>query len=220
MPRETFTLPLDPSEATPGNVALDPGATLLGGFARARDAELLTALASILDTSPFRHMVTPGGWSMSVAMTNCGKAGWVTDRTGYRYDPIDPETSRPWPAMPDVFARLATDAAESAGFPDFMPDACLINRYAPGARMSLHQDKNETDFDQPIVSVSLGMPAIFLWGGQKRAERPRRVPLLHGDVVVWGGPARMTYHGVHQLAAGEHPLTGAARYNLTLRKAL
>jgi alkylated DNA repair protein (DNA oxidative demethylase) len=201
-------------------VALDPGALLLGGFARATDGELLSALAGILEISPFRHMVTPGGWPMSVAMTNCGTAGWVTDRTGYRYDPIDPETQLPWPMMPDIFARLATDAAATAGFLDFTPDACLINRYAPGARMSLHQDKDELDFDRPIVSVSLGLPAIFLWGGQKRAERPRRVPLVHGDVVVWGGPARMTYHGVHQLAAGVHPLTGAVRYNLTFRRAL
>jgi alkylated DNA repair protein (DNA oxidative demethylase) len=164
-------------------------------------------------------MMTPSGWPMSVAMTNCGDAGWVTDRTGYRYDPIDPETGQRWPAMPDIFAGLAIGAAAAAGFPDFAPDACLINRYEPRARLSLHQDKNERDFGQPIVSVSLGLPAIFLWGGQQRADRPRRVPVIHGDVIVWGGPARMTYHGVSQPAEGRHPLTGAVRYNLTFRKA-
>jgi alkylated DNA repair protein (DNA oxidative demethylase) len=165
-------------------------------------------------------MVTPGGFPMSVAMSNCGIAGWVSDRTGYRYERTDPETGRPWPDMPYAFGRLAADAAERAGFPGFAPDACLINRYVPGARLTLHQDKNERDFGQPIVSVSLGLPAIFLWGGQTRAERPRRVPLVHGDVVVWGGPARKAFHGVLELAPGEHRLTGPVRYNLTFRKAL
>jgi alkylated DNA repair protein (DNA oxidative demethylase) len=217
---ETFALPLDVFEAAPRTVTLEPGAVLLGGFARARDTRRLAAMACVVDAAPFRHMVTPGGWPMSVAMTNCGNAGWVTDHTGYRYDPIDPETGRQWPAMPDVFSQLASDAADSAGFPNFTPDACLINRYDPGARLSLHQDKNERDFRQPIVSVSLGLPAIFLWGGTKRTDRPRRIPLVHGDVVVWGGPVRTTYHGVHQLAEGNHVLTGPVRYNLTFRKAL
>ena len=165
-------------------------------------------------------MVTPGGWTMSVAMTNCGQAGWVTDRTGYRYDAIDPMTGRPWPAMPRTFADLAAEAAATAGFSGFRPDACLVNRYTPGARLSLHQDRNERDFDQPIVSVSLGLPAIFLWGGKTRAETVRRCPLIHGDVVVWGGPDRLTFHGVHTLADGEHRLTGACRFNLTFRRAL
>lgn len=219
-PPETLPLPLEFAAETSRNVALDPGAMLLGGFARAQDTALLAQLAEIAEISPFRQMVTPSGWKMSVAMTNCGKAGWVTDRTGYRYDPIDRQTGQPWPTMPDSFAQLATDAAAQAGFPDFVPDACLINRYEPGARLSLHQDKDERDFEQPIVSVSLGLPAIFLWGGQKRTERPRRIALAHGDIVVWGGPARMNYHGVHELAAGEHLLTGAVRYNITFRKAL
>ncbi len=157
---------------------------------------------------------------MSVALTNCGEAGWVTDHTGYRYDTTDPATGRPWPAMPTAFADLAIEAADRPGFDDSRPDACLVNRYAPGARLSLHQDRNERDFDHPIVSVSLGLPAIFLWGGKKRADRVRRVPLVHGDVVVWGGPDCLTFHGVHSLAEGEHPLTGAFRFNFTFRRAL
>lgn len=156
---------------------------------------------------------------MSVAMTNCGRFGWVTDRTGYRYDALDPVTDRPWPAMPQSFAHLAADAAGSAGFSGFRADACLVNRYAPGARLSLHQDRNERDFDQPIVSVSLGVPAVFLWGGMTRSDKVQRVPLLHGDVVVWGGPDRLRYHGIHALAENEHKLTGTYRFNVTFRRA-
>lgn len=205
--------------ALPQEVPLDNGAVLLRGFAQGIDRALLDALTEIASTAPFRHLVTPGGWPMSVAMTNCGPLGWVSDRTGYRYDPVDPESGRRWPAMPALFADLATRAAAAAGFAVFQPDACLMNRYAPGARLSLHQDRDEGRFDDPIVSVSLGLPAIFLWGGQTRADRPRRVPLVHGDVVVWGGPARMTFHGVQPLEAGCHPLTGNFRYNLTFRRA-
>jgi DNA oxidative demethylase len=213
------TLSLELSAPPARDVPLDAGAILLGGFARPVDTALLEALASVVRAAPFRRMVTPGGWLMSVAMTNCGGAGWVTDRRGYRYDPIDPETGRPWPAIPAAFADLATRAAASAGFAGFAPDACLINRYEAGARLSLHQDRNERDLGCPIVSVSLGLPATFLWGGQTRADRPRHVPLVHGDVVVWGGPARLTFHGVNPLAAGHHPLTGDVRYNLTFRLA-
>ncbi len=202
------------------HIELGPGAALLRGFATATDHALLAALADVLLAAPFRHFVTPGGYTMSVAMTNCGDAGWITDRGGYRYDATDPASGRPWPAMPDAFAELATQAALAAGFPDFRPDACLINRYVPGARLTLHQDRNERDFAAPIVSVSLGLPATFLWGGAARADRPRRVRLDHGDVVVWGGPARMNYHGVDTLRDGDHPLTGAIRYNLTFRRAL
>src|SRR3989441_52300 len=176
-------------------------------------------MQSRAEVAPFRHMVTPGGYRMSVAMTNCGAAGWVTDRTGYRYDSHDPQTGRPWPAMPDVFADLAAQAAARAGFDGFAPDACLINRYEPGARLSLHQDKNERDFSAPIVSVSLGLPAVFLLGGLRRADTPGRVPLVHGDVVVWGGPARLRYHGVLPLEAGHHLLMGGHRINLTFRRA-
>ncbi len=201
------------------DVALAPGAMLLSGFARPLEGPLVTALERISELAPFRHMSTPGGHRMSVAMTNCGAAGWVTDRTGYRYDPRDPESGRNWPAMPVVFADLAARAAARAGFDGFAPDGCLINRYEPGARLSLHQDKNEQDFEAPIVSVSLGLPAVFLFGGLDRADRPRRLPLSHGDVVVWGGPARLRYHGVLPLEEGHHPLLGAYRINLTLRKA-
>lgn len=198
---------------------LAPGAVLLRGFARASSAVLCADLQGVIAQAPFRHMVTPGGLSMSVAMTNCGAYGWVSDRNGYRYDAIDPESGRRWPTMPDSFLRLARAAAAAAGFEAFAPDACLINRYEPGAKLSLHQDKDERDFGQPIVSVSLGVSATFLFGGAKRAGRTLRVPLRHGDVVVWGGPARLNYHGVLPLKAGQHPFAGAHRINLTLRRA-
>lgn len=201
------------------DVPLDPGAMLLGGFARPFETPCVAALRRVVELAPFRHMITPGGHRMSVALTNCGALGWVTDRTGYRYDSHDPQTGRSWPAMPDVFADLAAQAATRAGFDGFTPDACLINRYEPGARLSLHQDKNERDFSAPIVSVSLGLPAVFMLGGLCRADTPRRVPLAHGDVVVWGGPARLRYHGVMPLETGHHPLLGAYRINLTFRRA-
>ena len=200
--------------------SLADGATLLRGFARPEAVSLMAAVERIAAVAPFRHMITPGGFRMSVAMTNCGGAGWVTDRGGYRYDPRDPVTDRPWPAMPETFFALAARAAAAAGFPGFAPDACLINRYEPAARLSLHQDKNERDFDSPIVSVSLGLPAVFLFGGSRRADRPRRVRLDSGDVVAWGGPARLAFHGVAALADGDDPLTGRCRINLTFRKAL
>ncbi len=202
------------------HVALGPRTVLLRGLACGRAQELVAAIGAVAAAAPFRHMVTPGGWEMSVAMTNCGQFGWITDRAGYRYDAVDPVTGQPWPAMPQAFAELAGEAAAAAGFCDFRPDACLVNRYGRGARLSLHQDRNESDFDQPIVSVSLGLPAIFLWGGTKRTDTARRIPLLHGDAVVWGGPDRLRFHGVHQLLAGEHPLTGPYRFNITLRRAL
>ena len=207
-------------EATQRDLPLAEGAMLLGGFARPVAGKLLAALDAVVAEAPFRHMVTPGGFTMSVAMTNCGAAGWITDRRGYRYDGIDPESGRPWPAMPASFDDLAPRAAAAAGFGGFAPDACLINRYEPGARLTLHQDKNERDYSAPIVSVSLGLPAVFLWGGLSRSDRPRRVRLAHGDVVVWGGPARMIFHGIDPLRDGEHELTGAVRYNLTFRRAL
>jgi len=157
---------------------------------------------------------------MSVAMTSCGAAGWVTDRSGYRYDAFDPDTGRRWPPMPAAFLDLASSAATDAGFAAFEPDSCLINRYEPGARLSLHQDRNERDLGAPIVSVSLGLPAVFLFGAARRTDRPRRVPLESGDVAVWGGPSRLAFHGVAPLADGHHPLTGRHRINLTFRRAL
>jgi len=198
---------------------LGPGALVLRGFATAQTTDLLAALREVIAQAPFRHMVTPGGLRMSVAMSNCGSFGWVSDRKGYRYAAEDPESGRPWPPMPDLFLRLALEAAAQAGFAGFVPDACLINRYAPGTRLSLHQDRDEHDFGQPIVSLSLGLPAVFLWGGLSRAERASRVPVTHGDVVVWGGPDRLRYHGVLPLKPGQHPLLGEQRINLTLRKA-
>jgi alkylated DNA repair protein (DNA oxidative demethylase) len=156
---------------------------------------------------------------MSVAMTNCGELGWVSDRTGYRYDPIDPQTRQPWPAMPEVFRTLARDAAATVGFAGFRPDACLINRYEPGTKLSLHRDYDERDASAPIVSVSLGVPATFQWGGLRRNDRTRRVPLEHGDVVVWGGPSRFVYHGIAPLKEGHHSLTGTQRINVTFRRA-
>lgn len=201
-------------------VRLGSQTLLLRGFAQARATHLVAAIGDITSVSPFRRMTTPGGWVMSVGLTNCGAAGWITDRTGYRYDAIDPATGRSWPAMPPVFATVATEAAAAAGFTSFSPDACLVNRYTPNARLSLHQDRNERDFGHPIVSVSLGLPAIFLWGGLSRGNPVARVPLGHGDVVVWGGPDRLRFHGIHPLAEGDHPLTGPVRFNLTFRKAL
>jgi DNA oxidative demethylase len=194
------------------------GAVLLRGFVGASEAELLVELRNIVAQAPFRRMITPGGHQMSVAMTNSGSAGWVTDHSGYRYSTEDPETGRPWPAMPPLLRDLAGRAAKRAGFAPFSPDVCLINRYVPGARMSLHQDKDELDFSAPIVSVSLGLPAIFLFGGLKRSDKPARYRLEHGDVAVWGGPSRLFFHGVAPLADGEHPLMGRQRLNLTFRK--
>jgi DNA oxidative demethylase len=209
----------DSAEVLPGREQIADGAVLLRGFCRPIEHELLTAIDSIIAQSPFRHMVTPGGYQMSVAMTNCGSVGWVTDRSGYRYDCNDPVTEKPWPEMPPIFRELAGQAAAQAGFAGFCPEACLVNRYEPGARLSLHQDRDEKNFDEPIVSVSLGLPAIFLWGGPKRSDRPQRFRLEHGDVVVWGGPSRLFFHGVAPLADGEHALLGRRRINLTFRKA-
>ena len=196
------------------------GALLLRGHATPVESELLGALRDVIAQAPFRHMQTPGGHQMSVAMTNCGDVGWVTDRRGYRYDRVDPESGRNWPPMPASLLRLAGDAAAAGGFAGFSPDACLINRYAPGARMSLHQDRDEQDFTAPIVSVSLGLPAVFLFGGPKRSDKPTRYRLEHGDVVVWGGPSRLFFHGVAPLADGEHAVMGRQRINLTFRKAV
>jgi alkylated DNA repair protein (DNA oxidative demethylase) len=207
------------AEPRPAQEAMAEGAVLLRGFARPFDTELIADISEIAKQAPFRHMVTPGGHEMSVAMTNCGHAGWVTDRSGYRYDANDPEGGKPWPEMPLSFRELAGQAAMEAGFANFSPDACLINCYQPGARMSLHQDRDEHDFGAPIVSVSLGLSAIFLFGGLQRSDKPQRYRLEHGDIAVWGGPARLRFHGVAPLADGEHALLGRQRVNLTFRKA-
>ncbi|GAC1305292.1 MAG: DNA oxidative demethylase AlkB [Steroidobacteraceae bacterium] len=198
---------------------LAPGVSLLCGLTVAAAPDLFAAMAHVAALAPFRHQQTPGGLLMSVAMTSCGDFGWVSDRRGYRYEAVDPNTGRPWPAMPAVFAEIAARAASRGGFDGFVADSCLINRYAAGARMSLHQDKDERDFAAPIVSVSLGLPAVFLLGGESRKDRPLRVPLVHGDVLVWGGPARLRYHGVMPVKAGVHGLAGPYRVNLTFRRA-
>lgn len=198
---------------------LAPGAVVLRGFARARAPELLAAVEEIAAQASWRHMVTPGGQRMSVATTHCGALGWYSDARGYRYESADPQTGRPWPVMPERFTSLAFTASAEAGFPGFVPDACLLNRYEPGTRLSLHQDRDERDLAWPIVSVSLGLPAVFLWGTpHRRSDTPRRIRLAHGDVVVWGGASRLAFHGIAPLAAGEHPLTGACRINLTFRR--
>jgi alkylated DNA repair protein (DNA oxidative demethylase) len=216
MTLELFTV--EEMRAT-GCEPLAPGAMLLRALAASQAAALVEDLQHITARSPFRSMTTRGGYRMSVAMSNCGSTGWITDESGYRYDSRDPLTAAGWPAMPASFGKLATCAAEAAGFPDFVPDACLISRYEPGARLSLHQDRDENDLESPIVSISLGLPAVFLFGGHRRSERAQRVPLAHGDVVVWGGPSRLRFHGVMPLSEGEHPLLGRCRINLSLRKA-
>jgi alkylated DNA repair protein (DNA oxidative demethylase) len=199
--------------------SLAPDAVLLPAFAAADAPALWEAVQRIVARAPWRHMVTPGGLTMSVAMTNCGEVGWVSDRGGYRYSPIDPQSGQPWPAMPDRFRALALRAAELAGFGRFEPDACLINRYLPGSRLTAHQDRNENDLSAPVVSVSLGLPAVFFFGGLKRRDPAPRHLLRHGDVVVWGRQNRLAFHGVAKLADGEHAVTGACRVNLTFRQA-
>jgi alkylated DNA repair protein (DNA oxidative demethylase) len=210
--------PLFDEPPPPAREPLEEGAVLLRGFATTVAPQLLDDVARISEASPFRFLTVPGGYTMSVGMTNCGRVGWVSDRSGYRYDPMDPETGNPWPAMPAAFLDLAARAAAEAGFPAYDPDACLINRYAAGSKLGLHQDRDENDAWSPIVSVSLGVPAVFLWGGKKRRDPVRRMRLEHGDVAVWGGPARFVYHGVAPVKASDHPLTNALRINLTFRK--
>jgi alkylated DNA repair protein (DNA oxidative demethylase) len=197
---------------------LEEGAVLLRGFVVEEVTTLVQEVARLEQAAPFRKLVTPGGYTMSVAMTNCGRVGWTSDRSGYRYDPVDPSSQLPWPAMPDSFLSVAVRAAAEAGFVNYNPDACLVNRYVAGAKLGLHQDRDENDAWAPIVSVSLGLPATFLWGGKRRSDPVRRYVLSSGDVAVWGGPARFAYHGVAPLKDGEHPITGSARLNLTFRK--
>ncbi len=218
MPRSEAPLFANLPDPGPSEEPLAEGATLLRGFASAAAPALVEDLQRLAAAAPFRHMITPGGYRMSVAMTNCGDVGWVSDAHGYRYSATDPDSGVPWPPMPPLFRRVAVDAAAAAGYRDFDPDACLVNRYEPGAKLSLHQDKDERDFTAPIVSVSLGLSAVFLFGGLRRNDPVRRFRLESGDIAVWGGPTRLTYHGIAPLADGEHPLTGRCRINLTFRK--
>jgi alkylated DNA repair protein (DNA oxidative demethylase) len=221
VPRDPHMIPLFDSESLPRSPEfLEEGAVLLRGFASADVPVLVEEVERIARAAAFRHLVTPGGYTMTVAMTNCGRLGWVSDRTGYRYDPMDPGTGAPWPAMPEAFLDIAVRAAAEAGFANYDPDACLINRYVAGSKLSLHQDRDEKDPFAPIVSVSLGLPAVFLWGGKRRSDPVRRLILESGDIVVWGGPARFVYHGVASLKDGQHELTGSVRMNLTFRKVL
>lgn len=206
--------------APPERIDLAPGAVLLPGAALANEEHILAALGQLLAEAPPRHMITPGGLRMSVAMSNCGRLGWVSDRSGYRYQPLDPDSRRAWPAMPDCLAELARQSAARAGFDGFEPDACLVSVYAPGARLSLHQDKDERDVaGHPLVSLSLGLPAVFQLGGLSRSDRAIKVPLAHGDALVWGGASRLRYHGVVTVADGEHPSLGRRRINLSFRHA-
>lgn len=211
-------LPLD-EPAAGGAAAIGPGAWVLRGFLGARASDILGEIERMAKISPFRHMATPGGKAIGAAMTNCGDFGWVSDRRGYGYAALDPLTGAAWPKMPALLRDLAVGAAEAAGFHAFAPDACLINAYAPGTKMALHQDRDERDFDAPIVSFSLGLPVVFLWGGMARRDRPARVVLRHGDVLAWGGADRLRFHGVDVLKPGDHPLLGARRINLTFRRA-
>lgn len=210
---------LDPRKLDAKKQAFAANATLLSGFALPVENTLLADLQQIIAVAPLRNMVTPGGFTMSVAMTNCGDFGWITDRKAYRYASLDPLSGKAWPALPDSFLQLAISAASETGFANFVPDACLINEYKMGVRMSLHQDRDEQDFSQPIVSVSLGLPAMFQFGGLQRADKTQKIQLNHGDVLVWGGQSRLRFHGVLPLKAGNHALLGARRINLTFRKA-
>jgi len=208
----------DDAPAQGGRVVLGPQSVVLRGYALARAEALLAGVDAVTAEAPFRQMQTPGGYTMSVALTNCGSLGWTSDAHGYRYTRRDPLSGRPWPDMPAAFAELARDAAAEAGFPGFTPDACLLNRYEPGSRLSLHQDRNERDYGAPIVSVSLGMPAVFLFGGLARGDKTSRTTLFHGDVVVWGGVDRLRYHGVMPMQDLPHPRLGSLRINFTIRK--
>lgn len=194
-------------------------ALVLRQYATTQAPNILAAIKSVKTQAPFRHMQTAGGYTMSAAITSCGKVGWVSDRQGYRYSTHDPQSKQPWPTMPNILRAFATKAAADAGYDNFHPDACLINRYAPGAKMSLHQDRHERDYNAPIVSVSLGVQATFLFGGIQRSDKTVKVPLAHGDVVIWGGKSRLKFHGVLPIKAGYHPMTGEDRLNVTFRVA-
>jgi alkylated DNA repair protein (DNA oxidative demethylase) len=210
----------DPQQAEPAVEQIGPCSWVLRSFAMPWIERVLPALEGVLAQAPFRHMVTPGGFTMSAALSSCGSFGWTTNRHGYRYSATDPQTSQPWPPIPEVLMQLAREAAAATGFPGFTPDACLINRYIPGAKMSLHQDKDEQDLQWPVVSLSLGIAAVFLFGGFERADKAQQIVLQHGDMVVWGGVDRLRFHGVLPIKPAEHPLLGEQRINITFRKAM
>lgn len=207
------------SALEPAQQTFASGLVYLRGFALTHEDQLLADLHAVIAAAPLRTMMTPMGYPMSVATTSCGALGWVGDTTGYGYSAVDPISQLPWPTIPNSFIQLAQTAASAAGFDDFLPDACLINQYQVGTKMGLHRDKDERDFTQPIVSVSLGIPARFQFGGNKRSDKPIQILLSHGDVVVWGGASRMFYHGVMTIQPNHHPKLGNTRINLTFRKA-
>ncbi|WP_339533000.1 DNA oxidative demethylase AlkB [Pseudomonas mucidolens] len=209
----------DTSQQPAGSEQMGEQSHVLRGYALPWVERLLPELRHVLAQAPFRKMVTPGGFTMSAALSSCGELGWSTDRTGYRYTPLDPDSQQPWPALPDSMCQLAVAASAEAGFTLFEPDTCLINRYVPGAKMSLHQDKNERDYAAPVVSISLGLPAVFLFGGHQRSDKTQKISLFHGDVVVWGGVDRLRFHGVLPIKEGTHPQMGPQRINLTFRMA-
>jgi alkylated DNA repair protein (DNA oxidative demethylase) len=209
----------DEPERKKEEIWVSPGAAILAGYALEQMPELFAGLRAVEAVSPFRHMVTRQGFEIHVETTGCGPLSWVSDRSGYRYDHIDPATGKPWPPMPQSFFDMARAAAAAAGYVDFTPDSCLINRYNPDTTSSLHRD-GERDTSQPVVTISVGVSVSFLWGGNERTDKAKPHLLTHGDVMVFGGPSRLYFHGVKQLKGGEtHPLTGERRYSITLRKA-
>lgn len=210
---DDLPLPIEDLHTTIG-----PGAVLMRGLGRADDVPLLQALESIIAQAPLRHPQTPGGYTMSIQSTRCGSVGWLSEPGGYRYATINPCTGQPWPPIPPCLMDFAIDAAAQAGYPGFVPDSCLINQYLPGNKLGLHQDRDERDLRAPVVSLSLGLPAVFLFGGLQRTGKTQRYRLAHGDVVVWGGPSRLAFHGVLPLAPGDHALLGQRRLNVTFRR--
>jgi len=200
--------------AEPTHEEIFPGAVLMRSLALPQDNEFFTAAEAIIAARPLHHTTTPSGLPMGVMVTDCGDSRAFANR----WDTANPERMRLWPPMPPLLRDFAIRCAVRSGFPQFRPDACHINRYQAGTKLGLHQDRHECDWTQPIVSLSFGLECIFLLGGLQRTDKPRRILLEHGDVIVWGGPSRMRFHGVQPLKPGHHPLTGPYRYNLTFRK--
>jgi len=200
--------------AEPTHEEIFPGATLMRGLAQAQDGEFLEAMQGVLSAAPLHHATTPTGLPMGVMVSDCG----TPEAFRRRWDPANPAVRQMWPPMPRALLDFSLRCAVRAGFPLFRPDTCHVNRYQAGTKLGLHQDRHECDMSQPIVSVSFGLECVFLLGGLERTDSPKRILLEHGDVIVWGGPSRMRFHGVQPLKPGHHPLTGPYRYNLTFRK--